>query len=217
MKRVVDLSHQIQAGMPVFPGDPQVKASLVHTIMQSGYNVTELTMGTHTGTHVDVPRHCLHSDRAVDGIALDALVGWAEVLDLTDRPEGGEITAADLDAFADRVIEGARVLIRTGWSKRFSEPDFFTGYPGLSAGAAAWLTGRKIKLLGVEQPSVDIEDRTDVHKALLSSGVVLIELLTNLDQLTQDRVYLIALPLNLVGMDGSPMRVVAIEGVEVME
>ncbi|MCL5105086.1 MAG: cyclase family protein [Armatimonadetes bacterium] len=217
MKRIIDLSHPIRGGMPVFPDDPQVKFRPAHTIVQSGYSVTEITMGSHTGTHVDVPRHCLFSDRSVDAIPLDALVGWAEVLDLTERQIGAEITAADLDEFADRVRDGSRVLIRTGWSKRFGQPDFFTDYPGVSAGAAAWLTGRKVRLVGIEQPSFDIGSHTDVHKALLSSGMVLIELLANLEQLTQERVYLIALPLNLVGMDGSPMRVVAMEGVEVIE
>lgn len=217
MRLIVDLSHPITQGMPVFPGDPQVRANTVHTITESGYNVSELHFGTHTGTHIDVPHHVLFSERAVDSIPLDSLVGWADVLDLTDKRLGREITAADLDEFAPRLTQGARILLRTDWSKRFGEPEFFENYPGISEGAAAWLAGRKVKLIALEQPSVDIDGSSAVHKALLTTGIVIVESIANLDKLSQDRVYFAALPLNLVGMDGAPARAIAIEGIEVTE
>ena len=75
-----------------------------------------------------------------------------------------------------------------------------------------WLTARKIRLLGIEQPSIHPTHHLELHKALLSTGMALIESLANLDQLSQDRVYLVALPLAVVGLDGSPVRVIAIEG-----
>ena len=97
------------------------------------------------------------------------------------------------------------------------EPDFFTEFPGLTEGAAKWLTARKVKLLGIEQPSVHAVHHVEVHKALLSYGVVLIESMVNLDLLTCDRVYIAALPINLEGLDGAPVRAIAIEGIEVNE
>lgn len=213
MSKVIDLSHPITPGMPVYPGDPKVEFVPVHTITDSGFNVSRMSMGTHTGTHVDVPHHALFSDRAVESIPMDSLIGWAEVLDLREKQLGRAIKAADLDEFADRVGEGSRLLLRTGWSERFGESGFFTDYPGLSEGAAAWLTGRKVKLIAVEQPSVDVEGSA-IHKTLLAAGVVIVESITNLDKITRDRVYLVALPPNLVGMDGAPIRVIAIEGWE---
>ena len=75
-----------------------------------------------------------------------------------------------------------------------------------------WLTARKVKLLGVEQPSVHFRDHLLVHKSLLSTGMVIIESMVNLDQLTQDRVWLVALPLNVAKGDGAPVRAIAIEG-----
>ncbi len=198
--------------MPVFPGDPAVTFTQVHSIREIGYNVTQVCMGTHAGTHIDVPRHCFHDEHGVDEISLDALVGWAEVLDLPGKAPCSDITAADLDPFTGRVTVGSRVLLRTGWSRRFGEDGFFTEFPGVTEGAALWLTKRNVKLLGLEQPSVHREHHQEVHKALLSTGMVLIETLANLHELTQDRVYLVALPLRLVGLDGSPARVVAIEG-----
>ncbi len=198
--------------MPVYPGDPQVSFEPVSTIAKTGYHVTRVCIGTHAGTHVDVSRHCILDSSGVDSAPLDALVGWAEVLDLTEKGPGSEITAADLDVLSERVGDGARVLIRTGWSKRFGQNDFFTGFPSVSEGAALWLTARKVRLLGLEQPSVHTREHLSVHKALLSTGMIVIETMTNLHQLTQDRVYLVALPLKLAGLDGSPARVIAIEG-----
>jgi kynurenine formamidase len=197
--------------MPVFPGDPGVVFDQVASIQNGGYNVTRVTIGTHTGTHVDVPHHCIHSEQTVDRLSLDALVGWAEVLDLGELAPGYEIAAADLDVFENRIGMGARVLLRTGWSKRFGRPEFFTDFPGLTEGAALWLTARNVKLVGIEQPSVHSKRHLAVHKALLSAGIVLIETMANLGEIAQDRVYMAALPLNLVGLDGSPLRAVAIE------
>ena len=217
MKRIVDLSYPITNCMPVYPGDPDVHFRLVHTIKEMGYNVTEVTMGVHAGTHVDAPSHCMYSDHTVDGLSLDVLTGWTEVLNLGEVPPNSEITAAHLDVFANRVGEGARVLLRTNWSKHWEQPDFFSDYPGLTEGAAMWLNARKVKLLGIEQPSVHQKYHKEVHEALLSTGMVLIESVANLDQLQCDRVYLVALPLKLVGIEGSPMRVIAMEGVDVVE
>ncbi len=217
MRRIIDLTHPITDGMPVFPGDPPVCFEPMHTIKDGGYNVTRICAGTHSGTHVDVPHHCMYHDRSVDRLPLDVLVGWAEVLDLTNKGPKSEITAADLDAFADRIYTGARILLKTNWSKRLNEPDFFTDYPGLTEGAVMWLNARKVRLVGLEQPSTHPSHHLEVHKALLTQGVVLLESLANLDQLTLDRVYLVALPLNLLGADGSPMRVIAMEGVEISE
>lgn len=217
MRRVIDLSYPIANGMPVYPGDPDVHFRLIHTIKESGYNVTELTMGVHAGTHVDAPSHSIYSDRSVDSLPLDVLVGWTEVLDLGDMPPNSEIRAAHLDVYSDRVTEGARVLLRTNWGKHWGQPDFYNDYPGLTEGAAMWLTSRKVKLLGIEQPSVHKKYHKEVHEALLSTGMVLIESVANMDQLRCGRVYLAALPLKLAGIEGSPVRMIALEGVDVIE
>lgn len=212
MARIVDLTHRISDGMPVYPDDPAVVFRSFHTVAATGYGVSEITMGTHTGTHVDAPSHCLAGGRSVERLPIDALVGWAEVLDIPSHGPDMEITAADLDHHAARVAEGSKVLLRTGWSQRFGQPEFYTDYPSISEGAALWLTKRKVSLLGLEQPSVHPENHAEVHKALLSNNVVLLESLTNLNELHETRVFLVVAPLLLVGLDGSPARVIAIEG-----
>lgn len=212
MNRLIDLTYKITDGMPVWPGDVEVVFNRTSVIPQNDYNNSKVCFGTHTGTHIDSPHHAMHDNRGVDRFDLDALVGWAEVLDFGELASHAEIISADLDLFDSRVPEGARLLLKTGWGKRWNEPEFFTEFPSLSEGAAAWLAARKIKLLGIEQPSVHTSQGLQVHKALLSTGMVLLETVANMSQITADRVFLTALPLNLAGLDGAPTRVVAIEG-----
>jgi kynurenine formamidase len=207
----------VKQGMDVWPGDPGVEFKKVATISENGYNCTRLTMGAHTGTHVDSPHHVMHDDRGVDVYPMDSLVGWAEVLDLGELAPMADIRSADLDKFAGRVPQGARILLKTGWGKRWGQPGFYTEFPGLSEGAVAWLQARKVKLLGLEQPSVHTTLDKQVHKALLVSGMVLLETVGNMHEIVKDRVYLAALPMKLCGLDGAPSRVIAVEGIEVSE
>lgn len=214
MKRIIDLTYPIRAGMAVWPGDPAVEFTKTGTIAESGFNTTLITMGTHTGTHTDSPRHVMHDDRGVDCYPMESLMGWAEVLDMGELKPRAEITSADFDKFAKRVPEGGKILLKTGWGKRWGQPEFYTDFPGISEGAVAWLQARKIKLLGLEQPSVNTQLNRQIHKGLLVSGMVLLETLGNMQDLQAERVYLVALPMKLAGIDGAPTRVIAIEGMD---
>lgn len=198
--------------MPVYPLDCEVIVKQVAEVSQFGYNLSRFSMSAHAGTHIDAPFHFVADGRTIDQVPLDVLVGPAEVLGLGELAPNAEITPAMLEPFADRVLQGSRVLLRTGWSKHFGKPEFFKEHPNLTHDAAQWLVDRKIALLGVEQPSVNTKDNLAVHRIVLGAGIPLIETMTNLDKLTQDKVYLVALPLNLVGSDGAPIRVIAVEG-----
>jgi arylformamidase len=210
LRRIVDLSHPITHGMPVYPGDAEVDVARAVQWDSAGYNLTNLTMCAHAGTHVDSPFHFIRDGVTVDQLSLDVLVGPAEVLDLGELAPNSDITAAMLEPFSDRLSEGSRVLLRTGWSKRFGNPEFFTEHPNLTQDAAKWLADRKVALLGIEQPSLHTKENMAVHRVILGAGIVLIENLTNLDQLSRDRAFLVALPINLVGCDGAPIRVIAL-------
>jgi arylformamidase len=210
VKRIIDLSHQIRQGMPVYPGDAGVEVARVVEWDDAGYNLTRLTMSAHAGTHVDAPFHFVRDGATVDQLCLSTLVGPAELLELGELAPNSDITAAMLEPFAGRVCAGRRILLRTGWSKRFGEPGFFSEHPNMTLDAAEWLAGHKIALLGMEQPSVHTKANMAVHRVLLGAGIVLVENLTNLDQVSGDQVYMVALPMNLVGCDGAPARVVAL-------
>jgi arylformamidase len=136
-------------------------------------------------------------------------------VDLTSLKPRDLITVEHLAAYADRIGPGARLLLHTGWSLHADSPDYRTSFPRVSLPLAKWLAERKIALLGVESPAVasvdDVEELTTVHQALLAAEIVIVEGLAHLDQLTQEEVTFIALPLKLEGGDGSPVRAIGIE------
>ncbi len=100
--KIIDLSQEIYTGMPVYPGDPEVRFNLLSTIRESGYNNTEIVMGSHTGTHIDSPRHCIHTDHGVDSFALEAMIGRGL------PPKDAPILAAALAAEAGLLVTGDR-------------------------------------------------------------------------------------------------------------
>ena len=211
MARIVDLTHPVFHAMPVFPGDPQVQIEVLRSLDAGQYRLSRVTLGTHAGTHLDAPRHCIADGQTVDQILLDNLVGWAEVLDMSEKGEGEEIDVQDFQRFESRIAEGSRLLVRTGWSKRFCDGGFFSDFPGITQEAAQWLVSHKVRLLGLEQPSTHPTEHLETHRILLSGGVALVESLANLDELSRERVYLVLLPIKLVGADGAPVRAIAIE------
>ncbi|MGQ9455700.1 MAG: cyclase family protein [Armatimonadota bacterium] len=211
MTRIIDLTHPIFDQMPVFPGDPEVSFQITRYLTEGNYQVSRVTMGSHTGTHIDAPLHYLINQNPVDAIPLDQLIGWAEILVLPAKGKGSEIGVHDLEPFSNRIVKGARILIRTGWSKLFGTREFFNNFPGITIDAAKWLASRKIALLGIEQPSTHPIHHVETHRILLAGHINLIESLANLESLTRDRVYLVILPMKLAGTDGAPVRAIAIE------
>jgi kynurenine formamidase len=209
--RIIDLSHTITDANPVFPGDPEVSFRSHHTHDSIGYCVTSVTMGTHTGTHIDVPLHRLAGGAAVDGIPLEKTMGLACVADLTWLGPGEEITPEHLSPFEAALAEANIMLIRTGWSSHFGRDDFFSGFNGLSQEAAEWLVSHKLDMVALESPSVHPEKHLEIHSIFLSNGVLVAESLNNLGAITKPVVRFFAVPLKLEGLDGSPVRAFAIE------
>lgn len=202
----IDLTLPLRPGMTVYPGDPPV-AFLSHcTLDADGFRVTAVRLGTHAGTHVDAPAHFLEGGGGVDALPLAGLVGPARVIDLTDLPPGAEIRRERLGA----VAPGERLLLRTDWGQQFGEAGYFEEFPSLAVETILEVAEAPAALLGLETPSLCSDHTADAaaHRRLLGAGIVIIEGLTGLAQLSE-RVALVALPLRLTGLDGSPCRVIA--------
>jgi arylformamidase len=205
----IDLTLPLRPGMPVYPGDPPVAFLRQNTLATDGFEVSALRMGTHAGTHIDAPSHFHEAAGTVDTLSLGALVGPARVVDLTGRESEAEIRASLLG----RVRTGERLLLRTDWSQRFGEAGYYTRFPSLALDAVHLLTEKRVALLGLETPSLCADHDADgaAHRDLLGAGVVIVESLAHLAALPE-RVLLIALPLPLAGLDGSPCRAIARRG-----
>jgi kynurenine formamidase len=205
---VIDLSAPITEDMDAWPGDVPVRLWRHHTLAEGSPNVGGITLGTHTGTHLDAPFHWFEEGATVERIPLSRMVGEARVVDLRDRSDPATVSLAELQAAAGEVEEGERVLLLTGWRGRIGDQD----HPALSPEAITWLAGRRPALVGIDTPSVDPPGAGYAHGALLGAEIAVIELLCNLQALVGETFLLAALPLPVVGLDGAPVRAVALRG-----
>lgn len=207
--RIVDLTLPINQEMP------GVKIEVARRLEQDGWNATTLSMYSHSGTHMDAPQHFLPTGNTLDQQNLHAVVGPAIVVNLAPVAPKQLLVPEDLAPLQDEVIPGCRLLFRTDWHKRYGTPEYRNELPRISIQLAEWLVDRQVALIGVEPPSVadvnNMEELTEVHRTLFKGQVVIVEGLANLDRLDHSSVDIVALPLKIIGGDGSPVRAIAIE------
>ncbi|MGH7893174.1 MAG: class II aldolase/adducin family protein [Candidatus Binatia bacterium] len=204
-RRVWDISVKDQPGMHIYPGDPPLEMAQVRAIAKGdAANLTQLSLGAHTGTHVDAPAHFIDGAPTLDQVALDRMVGEATVLDLRGR---AAIDAAALRPHA--IGRGDIVLFKTDNSTLWDRPGFQEGFTYLTRDAAEYLVEREVRTIGMDYLSIEqFGSRTfEVHKILLGRGVLIIEGL-DLREISAGPYVLSCLPLNLQGVDGAPARAV---------
>ena len=211
MIRLVDLSFDIYDQAPTFGPDPKTSVTPYLTLADLKYNMTQLVMSVHLGTHLDAPYHFYDDGRTVDNLDIRRGFGPAWVLDFSHKGFKEEITLADLEPHAAKVGPGSRLIFRTGWDKQFPEPRYFSDQPFLGAAACQWLAEQGVAAIALDMPTVHPADYVTVHHLLLRPEVLIIEGLARLEQLRGGRVILCALPLRIRGRDGSPCRAVAID------
>jgi arylformamidase len=209
MRRIYhDVSLALSPSIVVYPGDPPLKISERLLISRGDpVNLSILEMSTHTGTHIDAPKHFLDGGATVDELPLDHFLGKAKVLDLT-RVDA--IGASDL---APHAIEaGDRILLKTRSAAFVEEAGFREDFAYLTQDGARHLADIGIRTLGIDSPSIDAFNSDDyaAHRTLLGRGIVLIEGLS-LSRIGPGEYEMVALPLNIRGGNGSPVRVVLVE------
>jgi len=184
------------------------------TKKNDGWNAKTLHLYSHAGTHMDAPFHFDVNDQTIDEFEVNRFFCDSWVIPI-DAYDGQKIKLNDLGKFADLIKEGDGVVLKTGWSAYVNEDKYRTKLPGIHEDLARWFVKRKINMLAVEPPSVadvmDIEEVTKIHEILLGGDIIIVEGLTNLELLSQEKVKLVALPLKIQGGDGAPARVIAME------
>jgi arylformamidase len=217
MSRIVDLSLDIYDKAPTFWPDPKT-AVLPHLKVENlKYNITQLIMSTHLGTHLDAPFHFFDEGRTVENLDLTRGFGPAWVLDFTGKGPKAEIGRADLQRHEKKLTRGSRIIVRTGWDKVFPGDRYFTDYPGLSPDGCAYIVERGVVCVALDMPSVYAPDYVVVHHTLLGAEVLIVEGLAHLELLTSEQVFFSALPLRIRGRDGSPCRAIALDGLGAAE
>jgi kynurenine formamidase len=205
----LDLSRKIFPGMPVYPGDPEVKKETVFSIQKDGFNLASWTLPMHAGTHMDAPCHFLENGEDVSTIGLDKCVGKANKISVTS--EDGLLKTEMIEtAFARLSEKTTRLLIDCQWEKTDQSPTFFSEFPGFEPSLIGFLEKNHIVLFGSDLPSIKYypENQSQAHIDFLSKELVIVESLINLSKLP-DTFHLICLPLRLSKGDGSMIRAVA--------
>jgi arylformamidase len=208
--RIHDISIPISPTMPTYPGDPGVSIEPVLQIARGdAANVSRLSIGNHTGTHLDPPVHFVPGGKTVDKLDLNMLYGPARVVDMTHVENA--IAAQDLER-AKLPEHTLRVLFKTRNSLLWDQVGFQKDFVALAWNAAQWLVARDIRLVGIDYLSVEMfgasEPRT--HRILLAAGLIVVEGL-NLKEITPGDYTLVCLPLRIKDGDGGPARAILIE------
>jgi kynurenine formamidase len=207
--RLVDLTHPIHTGMPVWPGDPEVDLRPAATVAVQGWNLLAVHLGSQSGTHVDAPFHVDDALPTLGELPLERFTGPALVADLRDLPDGAPIRPEDLRATLGRARPGDVLLLCTGWSSHWGT-DRYAAHPWLHPDAAREIVAAGIRTVGIDAPSVDTDATAlPTHHVLAAAHAVIAENLRNLEAVVDLRggqVWL--LPLALDRADGSPVRAV---------
>ena len=207
--RIIDISVPIYTGMASYPGDPGAVINSAQSIAQgNAANLSQLSLGSHTGTHLDAPHHFEKGGITVDRVPLETLVGPARVIDLTDA--GSQISANNLEAAGAAGAE--RLLLKTSNSRLWAQPDFTPGYVSLSDDAANFLVEKELKLVGIDYLSIERFKSPDhyVHHTLLAAGVLILEG-ADLSGVEAGEYEIVSLPLKIAGGDGAPARTILIK------
>ncbi|MBD2843567.1 cyclase family protein [Paenibacillus sp. IB182496] len=209
MRTFVDLSLDIYHGAPTFAWDPKCAVIVHNTVDTIGYNISQLSMSTHQGTHLDAPFHFVRDGKTVEQLDLHKCIGETLLVDLSHKQAKAPLTVEDFLPYEASIVPGARVIYRTDWDLQFPQPHYFSDFPYMTLELAQWLADRRIGMIGMDVPTPNPTDYDPVHHILLGAEIVIVEGLARLRELAVDRFFFMAAPLKITGRDGSPVRALA--------
>ena len=202
--KIFDVSVELNEKTVIYPGNVPLEISVHHEMPEHSTHLSKITMGSHTGTHVDAPRHAVEGGATLDAISLKTFVGPCRVLDFTGSV--GTVSVSDLKR--EKVKKGERILVKTQNSLRGFET-FYDNYIYLDGDAADYLAELGIQLFGIDYFSVKQRGSKDQrpHTSLLAKNIPIIEGL-DLSKVPAEAYTLVCLPLKFTGIEGGPARVV---------
>lgn len=200
---IIDLTHIIEDGMPVYPGDVETRLEQSKDFGKDGYNNHQLSINMHAGTHIDGPMHLLDIQKYISENSVEQFVGDGVLIDVQ-----GTATIDYNEKYEALIKDEQIVIIHTGHSELYGQPEYFTQYPVLTADFVNLLIRKKVKMIGLDTPSPD-QYPFPIHKSLFSNHIFIIENLTNIKRLIGLNAFeIIALPLHIKA-DSSIARVIA--------
>lgn len=196
----IDLSVTVDENTPVYPGDPEVSIAPAGVFAKDGFNDHIVTIGTHVGTHIDAPLHMIENGKSLDDFSIEYFIGHGVYIDAQNGFNLKEIQAVNIQA-------GDIVILHTGMSAHYLNASYFEKFIPIPEDVATYIASCDVKMIGMDMGSPDHEP-FNVHKIFLKNDILIIENLTNLDQLASKSFKIFAFPTKL-SVDGAPARVVA--------
>ena len=204
--------------------------TLRHTLENGDdFRTSVLQLPAHAFTHVDTPLHCKPGGGpALDELDIGCYSGEAAVIDLSDIKPDQKITVERIKQNVNHIRQGDIILLKTCWDKQRDPQtkEYWTDAPFVSEEASVWLREQKPKAVGFDFPQDVILkqaatyvgclplSQSPTHIYLLMNDILLIEYLAGMSQITEKRIQFLALPLKLAGVEGCPVRAVALESWE---
>ena len=208
--KIIDHTLTIADNIPTFPGSPKPNFIKWQNIERDGYNLELLFLSSHTGTHIDAPFHFLKDGKKIHEIPPERLVNEAILIKIRKKSNQA-ILKTDIQKFEKKfgkIDDGSTVIFHTGWQKNLNKKSYFLKNPGLAVSAAKYLVTKKINLVGIDSPSIDLgsDSKFSVHQILAKNNILIVENLANLDKINSNEFHLITAPLKLKNGTGSPIR-----------
>ena len=212
IKKIVDLSWKFTADTPIYPGDPEPSVTVATTLENEGYNLSTLVMGTQTGSHVDAPYHFSNEGATIDQMELDFFLGDAIVVRVTDKKAEEAITMEDIEPYKEQITPGKIVLFNTNWYKKRGTEEFFH-HPYVNGEVAHYLVEQGVRFIGIDTINADQTGGTEfpVNDLFSEKRLMIGENWAYFDRIDFENPYIIAIPMKVVGCDGSPVRAIAVE------
>ncbi len=208
--KIHDISIPVSASLVSWPGEPSAEITYLHHLADGdSATVSQIHMGSHTGTHIDAPAHFISNGKTLQDIKLEYFVGKTVVVE--------ELSAKVLDKEVIESLEipdgTERLLFRTSNSEQrlLEKKDFFKEFVGINESGALWLTDRNIRLVGVDYLSVaPYGESVATHRILLGHDIAVVEGL-NLVDVEPGEYQLVCLPLKINDIEAAPARAILIE------
>ncbi len=202
--KIYDLSFDISSEMPYFKGDPKPEIEQYKTIEKDGYNIKNIRIGTHTGTHIDAPAHFIKNGKTIDQLSITDLSGLGICIEYSPEKE-----------LVLPRINFQIILLYTGYNLNWENFETFDNFPYINKEHAKILVENNVKLIGIDSPSIDMlgSKNFESHHIILGKNVPVVENLNSkvLKDLVNRSFYFLALPLKIKDGDGAPARVIAME------
>jgi len=215
--KIIDISVAINNETIVYPNDPVVLIETVAKLPEASAQLSKITFGSHTATHIDAPSHALVGGASVDSYSLENFIGECQVFDFSYLNPGELIKISDFEKVLNsenspkkEIASGARILVKTSNSNR-GYTEFYNDFVALDGDCADWLAEKNIALFGIDFLSIKQKGSADhrAHDSLLSKNIPIVEGL-NLKEVTAGTYEIFCPPLKLTGIDGAPARAILI-------